>query len=252
MGITDILKIIQKIPSVNEIKGSIGEYLTKYYLDITTDTLVMHDILIKGADDMTSQIDLLIIARTGIYVVEVKSYDNAKIYGNGKRNTWYYYLGGKKYDIYSPLKQNKKHIEYLKTFLMDFGEIPYFSVITIICNDFKVDNINEDPENPTTVICNSLPAMTGGLKMLSENKPELLDEEMRQKIFDYIQARQQTGHDARLAHKEKVKEIKKEIDTAKTQNLCPYCKTPLVVRKGKFGEFYGCSNYPKCKFTKKI
>ena len=251
MVITDILKTIQKIPNLNEIKGSIGEYITKYYLNATTDTLVLHDILIKGDEDMSSQIDLLIIARTGIYVVEVKRYDNAKIYGNGKRNTWYYYLGGKKYDIYSPLKQNKKHIENLKNFLTDFGNIPYFSVLTIICNDFKVDDINANPDNPDTFICNSLPAMSKGLKLLSKDKPEVLNDETRQKIFNYIQANQQIGKDARLAHKEKVKEIKKEINDVKKQNLCPYCKVPLVLRKGKYGEFYGCSNYPKCKFTKK-
>lgn len=33
---------------------------------------------------------------------------------------------------------------------------------------------------------------------------------------------------------------------------CPYCKSDLVKRTGKFGEFYGCKNYPKCKFTQKI
>ena len=25
-----------------------------------------------------------------------------------------------------------------------------------------------------------------------------------------------------------------------------------VLRKGKFGQFYGCSGYPKCKYTKQI
>jgi len=33
---------------------------------------------------------------------------------------------------------------------------------------------------------------------------------------------------------------------------CPRCGGNLVVRSGRFGDFIGCSNYPKCKFTKKI
>ncbi len=33
---------------------------------------------------------------------------------------------------------------------------------------------------------------------------------------------------------------------------CPKCHNVLVKRKGKYGEFYGCENYPKCKYTKKI
>ncbi|WP_300370476.1 topoisomerase DNA-binding C4 zinc finger domain-containing protein [Brachyspira sp.] len=33
--------------------------------------------------------------------------------------------------------------------------------------------------------------------------------------------------------------------------MCPRCKGQLVLRKGKYGEFYGCSNYPNCKFKLK-
>ncbi|MFA5562519.1 MAG: type I DNA topoisomerase [Eubacteriales bacterium] len=31
---------------------------------------------------------------------------------------------------------------------------------------------------------------------------------------------------------------------------CEVCGADMVVRKGKYGTFYACSNYPKCKFTK--
>ena len=33
---------------------------------------------------------------------------------------------------------------------------------------------------------------------------------------------------------------------------CPLDGGDLVVKQGRFGKFLGCSNYPKCKFTKKI
>lgn len=36
-----------------------------------------------------------------------------------------------------------------------------------------------------------------------------------------------------------------------TGELCPNCSSPLVVRKGKYGEFIACSNYPECKYIKK-
>jgi restriction system protein len=42
------------------------------------------------------------------------------------------------------------------------------------------------------------------------------------------------------------KEIPQEVD------LCPKCGAKLVLRNGKYGDFYGCSGYPKCKFIKKI
>ena len=36
-----------------------------------------------------------------------------------------------------------------------------------------------------------------------------------------------------------------------TGEACPECKSPLVVRNGRFGEFVACSNYPDCKYVKK-
>ena len=36
-----------------------------------------------------------------------------------------------------------------------------------------------------------------------------------------------------------------------TGEVCPNCGNPLVVRKGKYGEFVACSNYPECKYIKK-
>ena len=32
---------------------------------------------------------------------------------------------------------------------------------------------------------------------------------------------------------------------------CPMCGSDLVIRKGKYGEFIACSNYPTCKYIKK-
>ena len=42
---------------------------------------------------------------------------------------------------------------------------------------------------------------------------------------------------------------KKEAE--KTGESCPECGSPLVIRKGKYGEFVACSNYPTCKYIKK-
>ena len=36
-----------------------------------------------------------------------------------------------------------------------------------------------------------------------------------------------------------------------TGESCPDCGSELVIRKGRFGEFVACSNYPNCKYIKK-
>ena len=37
----------------------------------------------------------------------------------------------------------------------------------------------------------------------------------------------------------------------KTGEVCPECGHDLVIRKGRYGEFVACSNYPTCKYIKK-
>lgn len=31
--------------------------------------------------------------------------------------------------------------------------------------------------------------------------------------------------------------------------FCPLCNHELIIRKGRFGKFIGCSNYPNCTKT---
>ena len=242
MGIFDFIK---NIPTLNEITGSFGEYLAKIYSDKYAGVFVLHDVLIHGADGHTSQIDLILIGDKGIYVCEVKMYSDAKVYGDINKSKWSYYNHGQKYEIYSPIRQNAKHIEYLKTFLADFGDIPFFSVVTMICEDFKVSGACDD----NTVLCNSLPAMDRGLKLLANKKSEVLTDEFKQKIYEFIRDNQIFGKDARAEHKKDVIAYINSVETMKQLKICPWCKSELVLRKGINGEFYGCKRFPKCRYT---
>lgn len=42
-----------------------------------------------------------------------------------------------------------------------------------------------------------------------------------------------------------------KIQPKMTDELCPKCGKPLVVRKSRYGEFIACSGFPKCKYIKK-
>ncbi|MCQ2742641.1 MAG: type I DNA topoisomerase [Bacilli bacterium] len=35
----------------------------------------------------------------------------------------------------------------------------------------------------------------------------------------------------------------------RTGDICPECGSPMVVKKGRFGQFIACSNYPTCKYV---
>ncbi len=48
--------------------------------------------------------------------------------------------------------------------------------------------------------------------------------------------------------KQKYQEISKKDMKEKTEKTCPQCGSPLVIRLSRYGKFYGCSKFPKCKY----
>jgi DNA topoisomerase-1 len=51
----------------------------------------------------------------------------------------------------------------------------------------------------------------------------------------------------------KYKEVsKKDITGKETKKICPKCGSPLVERLGRFGRFYACSKFPKCRYTESL
>lgn len=44
----------------------------------------------------------------------------------------------------------------------------------------------------------------------------------------------------------------KKVAPDTEDKICPECGSRLVVRRGRYGPFLGCSNYPKCKHIEKI
>lgn len=46
--------------------------------------------------------------------------------------------------------------------------------------------------------------------------------------------------------------VKTPENSVQPEVCCPSCGAPMVRRKGKFGEFYGCSDFPRCRGTRRI
>jgi DNA topoisomerase-1 len=45
---------------------------------------------------------------------------------------------------------------------------------------------------------------------------------------------------------------KKDITEKPTKKKCPKCGAPLLIRLGKYGKFYACSGFPKCRYTESL
>ena len=72
-------------------------------------------------------------------------------------------------------------------------------------------------------------------------------EEIMRKILDIITSEFEQAFEPLL---EKAYDGMEKIEPKKTGEKCPECGGDLVIRKGRFGEFVACSNYPECKYIK--
>ena len=53
-----------------------------------------------------------------------------------------------------------------------------------------------------------------------------------------------------ISNRQHVKNIRNTQRELK-EGLCPRCGGKLISKSGKYGPFFGCENYPKCKFILK-
>ncbi|MGB1004087.1 MAG: nuclease-related domain-containing protein [Salibacteraceae bacterium] len=108
---------------------------------------VFHDLYIEDHRGKSAQIDLVLITSVGIVVIEVKDY-GGWIYGNANATNWTKVMayGKNKYKFFNPIKQNAGHILKLKSKLLQFKNIPFFSVI-VFYGDCELKEIEYVPEN---------------------------------------------------------------------------------------------------------
>ena len=107
---------------------------------------IFHDLYVKKPGGEFSQIDLVVAAKAGIIVFEVKDY-SGWIFGNGQHKEWTQVLayGKDKYRFYNPIMQNNKHIGELRKKLKQFENIPFYSVV-VFYRDCVFKDINFVPD----------------------------------------------------------------------------------------------------------
>lgn len=94
---------------------------------------VHSNVTLELLEDITTQIDHVIISKYGIFVIEAKNY-SGWIYGNSKQKTWTQVLYNQKNIFQNPLRQNYKHVKFLQALLsipdvMELDEKDFHSII---------------------------------------------------------------------------------------------------------------------------
>jgi len=110
--------------------GNFGEFLTFSYLEkLTTFKKLLTNVYIPKDDGTTTEIDLIMIDDTGIYVFESKNY-SGWIFGDEKNKMWTQSLEyRRKYKFFNPIMQNKGHIKALCNVLPEIDESLFKSYI---------------------------------------------------------------------------------------------------------------------------
>ncbi len=222
-------------------KGLLGEMLVNFAANVRLDKQKYH--LIKNVtlptEDGTTQIDHIVVSEYGIFVIETKNM-RGWIFGDEKQKTWTQKIYKYTNKFQNPLHQNYKHVKTIETVLgIDYGKI--FSLIVFVGDStFKT----QMPENVT---------YAGGFIRYIESKTDKI---ITQNEVNQIILAIESGRLSRSlkTHREHVKHVRNIVKEKETQNTCPKCGSEMVLRVVKQGankgnEFYGCSNYPKCRHT---
>ena len=228
----DIIRLITK-PFVNNVKGKVGESKVNAELNPWLFGKVEHrqinNLILLDENGKSHQIDHVEIRHTGIFCIETKNY-KGYIYGNEYSDKWTQSLyGGNKYQFTNPLKQNKSHIYHLSN---------------VLENKYRINSVVVMVQNNARRLYISNVVNLNYLKKYLDNFDDgtfLTTEEMDE-IYNKLLSAQTD-----MSNREHVKNIRQTQDELK-EGICPRCGGMLVERNGKYGRFYGCSNYPKCKF----
>ena len=267
--------------------GRYGEYLTyKHLKNLEADgAKFLFNIYIPKENNETSEIDVLMICKKGIFVFESKNY-SGWIFGSENQKNWYQTLPkgrgrSHKEQFYNPVMQNRSHIKHLKAFIGQ--EIPTKSIIVfserctlknvqIKSDDLKVINrydvasvvrnicnrISEDFLNVNDIaeIYNKLYPLTQLNEIAKLQHISNIKSNLNLQVNSKIVEEQQEETNIIDNSKETAFQSAKSVETpaAEAQDLkCPKCDGTLILRKATKGknagaQFYGCSNFPKCRY----
>ena len=220
----------------SKITGWFGEHWTKSSLDVSDKSkyIVLNDIMID-VNGKTHQIDHIVLSKYGIFVIETKQY-NGYIKGGKYDKKWVRYIKGKEPIYYTnPIRQNYGHVKAISE-LLNISEDKVFNIVCIPSKNVEL-KIEHDGELTTGLTINN---------KITSYKEEIIDnvEELKEKII----INNIVDKDKRKEHIENINANKGEYGN----DICPKCGGKLVKRNGKYSKFIGCSNYPKCRYTRKI
>lgn len=228
---------------------------------------VLHDVTLSY-EDLKAQIDYVIVTKGYTYLVECKNLLGDIIVDNQGQFMRSYEIKGKKIKegIYSPYTQAVRHKEILKKRWLSkrnklqimlweksFENMWYKPLVVLSnskCllntkyapNDVKKNTIRVD--QLVSYIKRDLERYDHDMYSSKKNMVELAESFLKDnEEVEY--------YDIASRYQKDIESNKEKKVVGENVKVCPKCGGKLVERKGQYGEFYGCSNFPKCRYTLK-
>lgn len=83
--------------------------------------------------------------------------------------------------------------------------------------------------------------------------PDIMDISFTAKMEDELDDVGSNGKDWHQLISDFYTPFEKELNASKmTDKLCDKCGAPMMIKSGKYGSYYACSNYPECKNIKPV
>ena len=242
---------------LNQDTGAYGEYLC--YLQLKSyereGARFLFNCYLPREKDDTTEIDVMMISHSGIFVLESKNY-SGWIFGSETRKNWTQSLpnrrGSIKNHFYNPIMQNRNHIKWLRKQVDE--SVPLHSLV-VFSERCEFMDVSFNSEDVKVIKRNYLQKSVQHIMNAVGTK---LDEKQIEDIYNKLLPYTQVSAEVKEQHVAKIKgeDIKpqqpKETEPSVTYESkpCPVCGGTLVVKTVTEGpsaghRYYGCSN-PNC------
>ena len=199
-----IIRSMFNLPPPPEFIGWNGERLTSKVLKKLDRNgfrgKALRNVYVPEGYGRFAEIDLLYVARKGIFVLESKNYSGF-IYGSENDQTWTQVLAkGKKESFYNPVKQNATHVQSLARFLN--VPIPLFSIV-VFSERCQLKKVDVSPNAPAVVLKRD--KLYAKIVEIWRNAPDALSPAQVEAVAEMLAPLANVDEQQKKAHVERIK-----------------------------------------------
>ena len=158
-------------------------------------------------------------------------------YGGADNEHWTQNIYGNKYEMWNPIRQNEGHIRVLRHMLQDINPLDFISIVTF-SRRASLDIRN----------CENVVYWDDLNDVIRSYHRKWLSTEQARAAYETLLAANIDSRDNQQEHIRNMETRIAEREETIAHGHCPRCGGQLILRKGSYGPFYWCSNYPRCRF----